>query len=99
VELLPLQDVVIATGGGTFADPENRAAMMATGAVAWLDLPLEAVISRIPPDGRRPLAADRAQLELLFLQREQCYREAHVRIDGSRPPDEVVERLLEWLGY
>ena len=38
-ELLPLRDAVIATGGGTFAEPENRSAMLASGAVAWLDIP------------------------------------------------------------
>jgi len=98
-ELLPERNVVIATGGGTFVDPENRAAMLTDGAVVWLDLPLTRVIERVPADGRRPLAADRAQMEQLFTQRQLAYAQAHVRIDASRPVDEIVERLLEWIGY
>jgi shikimate kinase len=69
------------------------------GAVAWLDLPLSRVIERIPPDGRRPLAADLVQMEELYLRRRQAYSEAHVRIDAAKSVDEIVERLLEWIGY
>ena len=39
-ELLPLRHVVVATGGGTFVEADNRALMLADSAVAWLDLPL-----------------------------------------------------------
>ena len=98
-ELLYERDIVIATGGGTFVDPDNRAVMLSDGAVAWLDLPLQHVVERIPTDGRRPLAADRAQMEKLYAWRQQAYREAHVRLDAARPVDEIVERLLEWIGY
>ena len=97
-ELLAERNVIVATGGGTFVDPENRSAMLADGAVAWLDVPLTRIIDRVPPDGRRPLAADRAQMEQLFLRRQVAYGQAHVRVDASRPVDEVVERLLEWIG-
>jgi shikimate kinase len=98
-DLLPLRHVIVATGGGTFSDPGNRAVMLSDGAVAWLDLPLSRVIERIPPDGRRPLAADLVQMEQLYLQRRVAYAEAHVRIDAARPVEEIVERLLEWIGY
>lgn len=98
-DLLPLRNVIVATGGGTFVDPGNRAAILSDGAVAWLDVPLSRVIERIPPDGRRPLAADLVKMEELYLRRRAAYVEAHVRIDASRPVDEMVERLLEWVGY
>jgi len=98
-ELLPVRNMIVATGGGTFADPGNRATILSDGAVAWLDLPLSRVIERIPPDGRRPLAADLVQMEELYLRRRQAYAEAHVRIDAAKPVDEIVERLLEWIGY
>jgi shikimate kinase len=98
-DLLPLRNVIVATGGGTFADPGNRATILSDGAVAWLDLPLSRVIERIPPDGRRPLAADLVRMEELYLRRRQAYAEAHVRIDAAKPVDEIVERLLEWIGY
>ena len=98
-ELMPERNLIVATGGGTFAEPDNRAMMLADGAVAWLDLPLSRVIERIPPDGRRPLAADLVQMEQLYLRRRIAYAEAHVRIDAARPVEEVVDRLLEWIGY
>ena len=98
-ELLPQRQIVIATGGGTFAEPDNRALMLADGAVAWLDVPLSRVFERVPADGRRPLAADRVQMEQLYARRRLAYAEAHVRIDGTEPVPEVVARLLEWVGY
>ena len=98
-ELLPQRQIVIATGGGTFAEPDNRALMLADGAVVWLDVPLSRVFDRVPADGRRPLAADRVQMEQLYARRRLAYAEAHVRIDGTEPVPEVVARLLEWVGY
>ena len=73
--------------------------MLADGAVAWLDLPLARVIERVPPDGRRPLAADRAQMEQLYARRQLAYADAHLRVDATRPVPEVVEHLLDWIGY
>ena len=98
-DLLSERNVVVATGGGTFVDPDNRALMLNDGAVAWLDLPLSRVIERIPPDGRRPLASDPLQMEQLYLRRQTAYRDAHVRMDATAPVDEIVERLLEWMEY
>ena len=98
-ELMAERNVVIATGGGTFVDPDNRAAMLNDGAVAWLDIPLARVVDRIPVDGRRPLASDRIQMEQLYDRRQAAYTLAHTRVDASKPVVEVVERLLEWIGY
>ncbi len=55
--LQPLRQVVVATGGGTFADPDNRAMVNMDGVSVWIDVPLTDLIPRIPLDGRRPLAA------------------------------------------
>ena len=98
-DLLSQRHAIVATGGGTFVDPENRAAMLSDGAVAWLDVPLERVIERVPADGRRPLAADRVQMEHLYARRRAAYSQAHVRIDASRPLPEIVERILEWIDF
>jgi shikimate kinase len=94
--LLPLRHVVIATGGGTFMDPENRAAINMDGISVWLDVPLEELVARIPADGRRPLAADRAALERLYAIRVAGYAAARFRVNaaGARP-EEVAERILE----
>jgi shikimate kinase len=98
-DLLSERHAIIATGGGTFVDPDNRVTMLSDGAVAWLDVPLERVIERVPADGRRPLAADRVQMEQLYAHRRASYTQAHVRIDASRPVPEIVERILEWIGF
>jgi shikimate kinase len=94
--LLPLRHVVVATGGGTFMDPDNRAAINMDGVSVWLDVPLEDLIARLPADGRRPLAADRAQMERLFAVRQIAYASAQFRIDarGTRP-EAIAERIIE----
>ncbi len=81
--LQPLRHVVVATGGGTFADPDNRAFINLDGLSVWLDVPLVELIPRIPLDGRRPLAANRAELERLYAARLESYRLAHVRVPVS----------------
>ena len=94
--LQPMRHLVVATGGGTFADPENRAFINLDGVSVWIDLPLADLIPRIPLDGRRPLAANRAQLEQLYLARVDAYRLAHVRVCAARVPvSAVVDRILE----
>ena len=98
-ELLPMRHTVVATGGGTFADPANRQLINTDGASIWLDVSFETVVDRIPPDGRRPLAADRTTMEALYRTRQSAYRHAHLRLDADRAPaGELVERILEWLG-
>jgi len=94
--LLPLRHTIVATGGGTFMDPENRATINRDGVSIWIDVPFEDLLARLPVDGRRPLATDRAQLERLFAMRQIGYEQAHHRIDARRAPvGELVERLLE----
>ena len=98
IELLSLRGTVVATGGGTFADPGNRELMLRDGLVIWLDVPLATVLERVPADGRRPLAADRAALEALYNQRLAAYRLAPIRVDASRGPvDLLVDQIVDGL--
>ena len=98
LDLLPLRHVVVATGGGTFADPENRQLINRDGFSVWLDAPMATLVGRVPQDGRRPLAADRAQFEALYENRCAAYRQAHFRLDADRAPVEALaEQLLEQL--
>ena len=97
-ELLPQRNIVVATGGGTFVEADNRALMLADGAVAWLDAPLLELLDRVPADGRRPLAADRTQMERLFAFREAAYAHAHLRIEArGLVAGAVVERIMDGL--
>ena len=92
--------LVVATGGGTFVDPQNRAAINHDGVSVWLDVPLDRVIDRMPVDGRRPLAADRPELERLYHARQAAYTLAHVRLDAGRASvDALVEQLMDWLEH
>jgi shikimate kinase len=95
--LLPLRHTVVATGGGTFMDPESQQAIRLDGTAVWLDVPLETIVARLPSDGRRPLSADRAQMERLFAMRQAGYAQAQVRVDATGPADAVAERILEAL--
>jgi len=96
--LLPLRHLVVATGGGTFMDPENRAAINMDGTSVWLDVPLDELLARLPADGRRPLAADRAQMERLYTLRQAVYAGAHVHVDArGAHPEDVAERVIDAL--
>lgn len=96
--VLPLRHAVVATGGGTFADPDNRASIVRDGIAVWLDMPLPDLIGRIPVDGRRPLAADRSQLERLYAARVEGYQLAPVRIAAARlTVSDIVDRILDAL--
>jgi shikimate kinase len=98
-ELLPPRHVVVATGGGTFVDPDLRALMKGDGAVFWIDAPIGQVVDRLPRDGSRPLAANRAQLEALYESRRLAYAQAHVRLDASRASvGDLADQVVEWLG-
>jgi len=95
---LRVQHVVVATGGGTFVDPQNRAMINADGLSIWLDIPLERAQARVPVDGRRPLAADREAFERLYQTRRVAYQQAHIRIDAGRQGvDALVEQLMDLL--
>jgi len=97
-ELVPLRHVIVATGGGTFVDPDNRALINADGLSVWLDAPLQELLNRIPADGRRPLAADRTQIERLYEVRRTAYEQAHLRLDVSKASVEALaEQLLSQL--
>jgi shikimate kinase len=96
---VPVRHAIVATGGGTFVDPHNRAVIQGDGLSVWLDVPLERLIARVPAGGRRPLAADRTQFEQLYAARRLAYQEAAVRVDASRATiPGIVEQVVDALG-
>ena len=77
---------------------QNRAAINHDGVSVWLDVPLDRLIARVPADGRRPLAADRAEFERLYHARRAAYEQAHLRLDAGRASvDALVEQFVDWL--
>ena len=98
--LLAPRHVVVATGAGTFVDPDNRASINHDGASVWLDVPYEVLVERLPAASRRPLAPTRVEMERLYQARRRAYQDAHLRLDASKAPvGELVERVLDWLGF
>jgi shikimate kinase len=100
LDQLAPRHLVVATGGGTFVDPSNRAAINSDGVSIWLDVPFDRTIARLPSDGRRPLAADRSEFERLYHQRRSAYQQAHLRVEAGRAHvDALVEEVLDWLQH
>lgn len=94
---------VIATGGGAFLDPQNRAQLSSSGPVVCLAAKPAAIMARI---GKRlhirPLLAGAkdplARITTLLKQRADAYAQADLTIDTTRlSVDEVIERLVEKL--
>jgi shikimate kinase len=99
VTFLPVRNVVVATGGGTFVQPANRADILADGLCVWLDVPFSRIVDRVPSDGRRPLASNRDAFAALFDERRAVYRQAHARLDAQGRVDAIVERLFHQLDW
>ena len=51
---------------------------------------------RSAASGRRPLAADKAQMERLFALRQAAYSQAHRRIAADAvQPEEIAEQIVD----
>ena len=88
----------MATGGGTFVEPDNRAAINLDGLSVWLDVPIEVVLARLPADGRRPLAADRSQMERLFARdASRTRRRTSGSTSATASADEIAEQIADHL--
>jgi shikimate kinase len=91
---------VVACGGGVVLEPANRITLRNTGTVVFLDVPLEALKTRVQPAEDRPLIRAEGDLERLLEARGPLYREfaAHV-VDASGPPGEVADAIVEELRW
>jgi len=90
-----LRERVVAAGGGAFARPETRALLQKGALTVWLRCDLERILSRVPADGSRPLAGNRAIMRALLAEREPSYRLADVAVDASAgTPREVAGRIV-----
>ena len=101
-ELVQLQNVVLATGGGAVLRPENRAALSQNGFVVYLRATVDDLWQRTRHDRNRPLLRTddpRARLAELFEQRDPLYREvAEVTIEtGSQSLRSLVSQLEQRL--
>jgi shikimate kinase len=90
--------VVVAAGGGAFATPATREALRSGAATVWLRCDAETILSRVPLDGSRPLAASRETILRLLDEREPSYRLADLTVDAAgRPPEAVAQEIADGL--
>jgi shikimate kinase len=85
------EPLVLALGGGTYAQPGAPEFLRAAGApVVWLDSPVETCMTMTG----RPLFRDEASFRALHTQRLPSYQQADHRVDSSGEPAEVVAEIL-----
>ncbi len=96
--LLAGPPLVLATGGGAYADPRTRAAIRAGGAVAvWLKCRMPTLLRRVAGREHRPmfLNADPAEvLARLMAARHPLYAEADIVIACTDESPEVTVRRV-----
>jgi shikimate kinase len=93
-------DLVVALGGGTFAQPANRETLHHAGAMTiLLEAPLHELQRRCASDSTvRPLAKQEDRFAELFQQRQPAYSLAKQRVDTSgKTVDEVTEEVARLL--
>ncbi len=96
-ELTQIPGIVLATGGGSAQNPENRAALRSRGFVIYLHATIDQQLKRTRRGRERPLLKNgdpRGILTRLTAVRDPQYREiAHVVIetDGCKIPSVVRE--------
>jgi shikimate kinase len=95
-------DCVLATGGGTVLDPDNREALRTHGFVVWLQATVDEQLDRLARDRSRPLLRTddrRARLEALATARTPLYAEVCdlAFAGGHATPAVAARRLAEQL--
>lgn len=98
-DLVKLDDIVLATGGGAVLRPENRKRLMEHGTVIYLRANIDDLLARTQFDRNRPLlqtADPRAKLAALFEQRDPLYREiADLIVDTTQQNVNMLVNQLE----
>jgi shikimate kinase / 3-dehydroquinate synthase len=99
--LLAGDQMVLATGGGAFMDPDTRATIRAEAVSLWLSCPLPTLVRRVANRTHRPLLADGNHAEILsrlMQARGPVYAEADVIVQcGDESPDNTTTRVVDAL--
>ncbi len=86
--------LVVACGGGTYANEESRRLIDRLGRAVWIQVPLRQALARCAGGEERPLLRDGAQAEALYRRRLPTYRAAGLHVDAAGlSAAEVAERI------
>ncbi|MBN9061397.1 MAG: shikimate kinase [Rhizobiales bacterium 65-9] len=91
--LLEEGEIVLATGGGAYMNPETRRRIAAQGVCVWLKADFETLIRRVRKRNNRPLlnGADPDEtLRRLIEERYPTYAEADIAIQSREAPPELI---------
>jgi shikimate kinase/3-dehydroquinate synthase len=94
VRVCAREQLVLATGGGAFTIAETRRVLQQGALTVWLRCEIGALMARIPADGSRPLAANRATILPLLVGREPSYALADLTVDTTRTAPADVARIV-----
>ncbi len=87
------RDIVLATGGGAFANAETRGLVKAEGVSVWIKADFDLLFARVSRRSNRPLlktANPRETLQKLIDDRYPIYAEADVTVVSRDVPQDVV---------
>jgi shikimate kinase len=88
--------MVVALGGGAFAQRGNYELLENNGISVWLDCPFSMVRARVSQESDRPLARDPEKFRELFENRREAYQRADYRIEiQGDDPTPAVESILK----
>lgn len=98
--LMTLNNIVLATGGGVVLNPENRKTLAAHGIVIYLQANLDTLVERTSRNQNRPLLANsnpQEILEKLLTQRDPLYRETadFVYSTSSSNISKIVRQIVQ----
>ncbi len=101
-ELVQLDNIVLATGGGAILDKENRAALASNGQVIYLKGSVHDLWHRTRHDRSRPLLQTEdplARLKELYKQRDPLYAEVADLVvqSGKQSAQHLTMKLLQEL--
>lgn len=86
--------LVVACGGGTYANEESRRLIDRLGRAVWIQVPLRQALRRCEGGTGRPLLENESRAEALYRLRLPSYRAAGLHVDAEGlTAEEVAERI------
>lgn len=93
---------ILATGGGSFVEPQTRRELMGRARTVWLKADLEVLHERVLRKNHRPLlqtGSPRNVLSQLIKQRYPIYKLADIVVESDDGPHNLlVDKILNELG-